>query len=313
LILRAARWLGAGMLAADSPLSLSKRLRGAAAVRWLGVGVLTAGTAIVARWLRSAIETRPVAHEPGPSRIADPAAARAEQRLADTLLWRLVERRIALRALQPFRQRPTFKPPVVLNLDHGPGGVASALAAILPLDATLVAVDSAPGMAALARNRLRRRVPRRTVGFVQALPQSLPFRDGAFDLVISAGGMHRWPNPHAVLVEVERLLAEAGRYFGIDLRRDLNLGQWLLVRFVQGTLVPRDLRQIDEPSSSIGAAYTPQEAEWLAARAKLPGLRITSGPAWLLVEASRRPAACVISNSTGVLSTTRDHIKGDRQ
>jgi SAM-dependent methyltransferase len=172
----------------------------------------------------------------------------------------------------------------------GACGLAAALAALLPADATLVATDSPPGMADLARHRACRRVPYRTIHFVRARPHALPFHDGAFDLAVSAGGLHQWPNPHAALVEVRRTLAAGGRYFVVDLRRDLNLAQWLLVRLVQSVVVPRDLRAIDEPSSSIGAAYAPHEAEWLAARAQLPDLRITRGPAWLAIEPSSSTA-----------------------
>jgi SAM-dependent methyltransferase len=260
------------------------------AARWLGVAALTASTATAARWLRAAIAARPWAHEPGRPAADDPAAARDEQRLADTLLWRFLERRVALRAVRPLRERPTFRRLRVLNLDHGPGGVACALADLLPQDATLVAADSIPGMADLARHRARRRVPYRTIQFVRARPHALPFQDGAFDLVVSAGGLHQWPNPHAVLVEARRTLADGGRYFVGDLRRDLNLAQWLLVRLLQAVVVPRDLRAIDEPSSSIGAAYAPHEAEWLAARAQLPDLRITRGPGWLAIEPSSSAA-----------------------
>jgi SAM-dependent methyltransferase len=258
-------------------------------VRWLGAAALTASTAIAARWLRAAMAARPRAHEPGIPAASDPAAARDEQRLADTLLWRWAEREVALRAVQPFRERPGFQPLRVLDLDHGPGGVACALAALLPQDATLVAVDVPAGMADLARHRALRRVPYRTIHFVRAAPQALPFQDGAFDLMVSAGGLHHWANPYASLVEVAHVLAARGRYYVVDLRRDLNLAQWLLVRLLQAVFTPRNLRAIDEPTASIAAAYVPHEAEWLAARAKLPDVRIAQGPGWLAIEPS--PAA----------------------
>jgi ubiquinone/menaquinone biosynthesis C-methylase UbiE len=256
------------------------------AARLLAAGLLTAATAVATRWLRVALETRPNAHEPGPAAANVPAAARDEQRLADTTLWRAVERRVAMHALQPFRARPPLHRLRILNLDHGPGGIAAALAALLPQDATLVASDATAGMAALARHRLRRRVPHRRPHFVQTWSHVLPFQDDTFDLVVSSGGMHQWPNPHAALVEIERVLAQGGRYYVLDLRRDLNLALWLLVRFVQAVLTPRDLRAIDEPSSSVAAAYVKHEAEWLAARAKLRDFSIRLGPAWLIVEPS---------------------------
>ena len=254
------------------------------------LALLTGTTATVALWLRRAVETRPRWREPAAAAADDPPAARDEQRLADTLLWRVAERWLALQAVRPLLVRPTFKPPRVLNLDHGPGGLACALARRLPGDATLVAVDTTPGMAHLARHRGARRLRYRTVHFAQAWPHDLPFRDGAFDAVVSAGGLHQWPNPHQTLVEVRRALADGGRYYVADFRRDVSLVQWLLVRFVQAVMTPRNLQAFDEPSASIAAAYAPHEAEWLAARAKLPDLQVRLRLGWLRIEpSSKRP------------------------
>ena len=82
----------------------------------------------------------------------------------------------------------------------------------------MVATDAQAGMAELARERARRsrgagaagrRAP---VVFVRARPERLPFRDGAFDLVVSAGGLHQWRDPVGALREVGRTLVpeEAG-------------------------------------------------------------------------------------------------------
>jgi SAM-dependent methyltransferase len=255
------------------------------------VTAATAATALGARWLRGAVEARPRQRWPGPPAACEPAAARDEQRLADALVWRWVEARLARRAVEPFRVRPSLRPLRVLNLDHGPGGVASALALATPQDATIVAVDAVPGMAELARRRARRRGAGGNLHFVRAWPDRLPLADAAFDLVVSAGGLHQWPQVEAGLAEVRRVLRPEGHYLLADLRRDLRLPLWLVVRLVQATLVPRDLRTLHEPSASIAAAYAPPEAEWLAARARLPGLHLTRGPGWLMIERADKDAA----------------------
>jgi ubiquinone/menaquinone biosynthesis C-methylase UbiE len=213
-----------------------------------------------------------------------PAAARDEQRLADTRLWRMAEARVARRALAPFRVRPSLRRLRVLNLDHGPGGVAAALARQAPQDSLVLAVDPLEGMADLARNRAARWGHRAPLDFARAWSFSLPFADGSFDLVVSAVALHQWPNPEAVLGEIARVLTPQGRYFILDLRRDMPVALWLLAQLVQTFLTPKDLRNMGEPGASIGAAYAPHEAEWFAARAKLPDLRIARGPAWITIE-----------------------------
>jgi SAM-dependent methyltransferase len=251
------------------------------AARWLAV---TACTAFVSRWLSIVVQERPAQREPGPPAARLPAAARAEQQLADSRLWRWVERWIARRALAPFRVQPSFRPLRVLNLDHGPGGIACALAGQAPQDAVVVAVDAVPGMAELARHRAARRLMRRQVHFVRAWPLYFPFAAESFDLVVSVAGMHQWPNAEVVLSEVRRVLRPDGRYLIVDFRRDLSLPLWILARILQSLVTPRDLRAAGEPGRSIAAAYVPHEAEWLAARAKLPDLRVEPGPAWLAIQ-----------------------------
>lgn len=255
--------------------------------QWMVVAALTAATAAAAyaaRWIRDAIESQPLLPVPASPAARDPAAARAQQRLADTWLWRLVEGRIAAHALRPFRERPGLERLRVLNLDHGPGGVAAALAAQAPQDALVVATDVVPGMAALAAHRAARRGVRAALRFVQASPAALPFASEAFHLVVSAGGMHQWPRPQAALEEVRRVLAPGGRYLILEARRDMPSALWVVVQLVQRRLAPRDLRAIDEPSASLRAAYAPREVEWFAARAGLPDLRVRAGRWWVALE-----------------------------
>ena len=248
---------------------------------WMG---LTALTAISSRWLSNALHSYPRTRAPGPSAACHPAASRDEQHLADSPLWPLAESLLVERALRPFKLRPTFKPLRILNLDHGPGGIAIALRRRAALDSTIVAADSVAGMDDLARHRAARRGATRPIQFLQSWTQGLPFHDHTFDLVITSGGFHSWPYPEQTLAEIARVLTPGGRYLVADFRRDLSLWQWLLVRLVQALFVPKDLRALGEPAVSIGAAYSPHEAEWLAARAKLPDLQVTRGPAWVMLE-----------------------------
>jgi ubiquinone/menaquinone biosynthesis C-methylase UbiE len=258
--------------------------------RWGALAALSATTAYASRWLRDALEARTRVRVPTLPAAADPPAARAEQRLAESPLWRVAERRLASRALLPFRVRPTFRPLRVLNVDHGPGGVALALAAGAPQDALVVATDAQAGMAELARERAGRRGVRAALAFVRAAPDRLPFRAGAFDLAVSAGALHQWRDPEGALRELGRTLAPGapgeapGRYLVADLRRDVSLPVWLLLRLGQSLFAPRALRALDEPSASYRAAFAPPEAEWLAARAKLPDLNVLAEAAWLMIE-----------------------------
>ena len=258
--------------------------------RWASLTALSATTAYAARWLRDAVDARARGRVPGFPAASSPAAVRAQQRLADTRLWRLVERRLVGALLTPYRVRPGLRPLRILDVDHGPGGVAWSLAAEAPQDALVVATDARAGMAELLRERAARRGTRARLALVRAAPEHLPFADGAFDLTVSAGALHDWRDPEGALREVRRQLAApepgagGGRYLVADLRRDTGWPVWLLIRLAQTLGSPAALRALDEPSASYRSAYSPSEAEWLAARAKLPDLNVRNGAAWLMIE-----------------------------
>ena len=257
---------------------------GGAVWRALVWAAVTACTAGASRWLRDVLAERPGARQTGASAACDPAAARDQQRLADTRLWRLVERRVAVQALAPDRSRPGLRALRILNLDHGPGGIAAALAALAPQDATVVALDHLAGMAALARHRAARRHPRATLTFTQGWTSALPFPDASFDLVVTAAGLHEWPQARPSLQEIGRVLRPGGRYCLLDLRRDCSLPAWLLLRLAGSLFGPPDLKAFGEPQGSIAAAYTPREVAGLASLAGLRAHRVTLGPLWLRLE-----------------------------
>lgn len=65
-----------------------------------------------------------------------------------------------------------------------------------------------------------RRAAGRTGGLAAGAAEALPFRDGAFDTVVSASAFHYWPEPRAGLAEARRVLAPGGRLLLVDWARD---------------------------------------------------------------------------------------------
>jgi ubiquinone/menaquinone biosynthesis C-methylase UbiE len=112
----------------------------------------------------------------------------------------------------------------VLDVSCGPGEVLVQLASIAPsLRTTGVDVDA--GMIARAQRKAARFPTRRpapdpesgpttTAGrpqFVVADVGAMPFPDASFDLVVSSFAVHHWPDRHAGLAEVMRVLRPGGR------------------------------------------------------------------------------------------------------
>ena len=89
----------------------------------------------------------------------------------------------------------------VLELAFGTGHLA---AEALARGATVVGVDVAPAMVALARQR----VPR--ASFHEGDAESLPFKDGQFDAVICCFGLMHFAEPARALREMARVLKPDG-------------------------------------------------------------------------------------------------------
>jgi malonyl-CoA O-methyltransferase len=91
----------------------------------------------------------------------------------------------------------------VLDVGSGTGALLARLAAARPALRT-AAIDLAPGMAAATRARL----PAALVAAADA--EALPFRDGAFDLVLSTSTLQWLPRLEPAFAEARRVLAPGG-------------------------------------------------------------------------------------------------------
>ena len=63
--------------------------------------------------------------------------------------------------------------------------------------------------------------------FIAASAQSLPYRDGSFDVAMCTAAFHHFPDPGAALQEVRRVLRPQGRLFIADPCRDQSAGTWV--------------------------------------------------------------------------------------
>ena len=251
------------------------------ACRWL---ITTLTTAVITRWLRYALEDRPrmrCAHA-----TEEEVGLSAAQYARFMQRWPLaaIYRRIALLAGQRLARAGSVpgRPLRVLDVGCGPGMLANDIAAARP-DATVIALDRSAAM--LHAGRRQRRSSR--VCLIQGDGAALPLREEAVDLVVATLALHHWRDGEAVLREVRRVLPATGRVLLFDLRRDMALPLWLLVRLA--TLFVGRVAQLPggEPAASVAAAYTPAEAEWLAGRAGLRGVFARSGFAWLWLDGTR--------------------------
>ncbi|MBI2887495.1 MAG: class I SAM-dependent methyltransferase [Chloroflexi bacterium] len=173
-----------------------------------------------------------------------------------------------------------------LDIGCGPGHLTAQLARLSP-GLRLVGLDLAPEMLRLASHTYGDADGRLT--WQQGQAEALPFPDRHFDLVVSSFSLHEWAEPVCVFDEIARVLKPGGRFAIFDSRRDMAAPAWLLLWLAQRLVVPTALADMDEPTGSVRAAYTPRELVALAQRSQLPPWRVASGFFWLSLENANTP------------------------
>ena len=108
------------------------------------------------------------------------------------------------------RRVADLKPQRVLEVACGSGQVTRQLHRVLSAHSTIVATDLSASMLAYAQSTL----PAVTrVRWQEADGMSLPFDDGAFDVVVCQFGLMFFPDPATGLREMARVLASGGHAF----------------------------------------------------------------------------------------------------
>jgi ubiquinone/menaquinone biosynthesis C-methylase UbiE len=138
---------------------------------------------------------------------------------------------------------------------------------------TLKGLDISPDMIALAERNARAYGLADRVEYVHSSGDRMPFDDSTFDAVFTNGSLHEWAEPQKTFDEIWRVLKPGGQAFISDLRRDM----FALVRwFLWINIEPREMRS--GFTTSVNAAYTPDELKGLIQGTKLEGCRVSSSP-----------------------------------
>jgi ubiquinone/menaquinone biosynthesis C-methylase UbiE len=104
----------------------------------------------------------------------------------------------------------------LLDLGCGTASLAPRLDGWGARPASYVGVDLSVQML----HATQRRLHDTHASVVAAAAEALPFREGAFDTVVSASSLHYWEDPAAGLAEARRVLVPGGRLLLVDWARD---------------------------------------------------------------------------------------------
>ena len=116
--------------------------------------------------------------------------------------------------------RAVDRPEAVLDVGCGTGALLGEIGARWP-QARLAGVDAAPGMAAVARQRLP------AADIRDGVAESLPWPEGTFDLVVTTHSIHHWRDKVQGIREVARVLRTDGLFLLADITGDGPVG-WIV-------------------------------------------------------------------------------------
>jgi len=149
----------------------------------------------------------------------------------------------------------------MLDLGTGPGSIPLLVCARIP-DCTVLGVDLADSMLAIAEARLLASPFAERVEFRRADVKALPFEDASFDAVFSNTILHHIPEPADMLREARRVLAPGGALLIRDLYRPPSperAGELVALHAADAGPRQRELFR-----ASLGAALTCAELRILA-------------------------------------------------
>lgn len=117
----------------------------------------------------------------------------------------------------------------LLDVGSGPGLLAVEIGR-RARDLQVTTLESSSDVVQVAEARIHAAGLGRQLKVARGEPDDIPFPDASFDLVVSAGALHRWDEPEAVLGEIHRVLRTGGKAWVYDLRREVPEESWDLVR-----------------------------------------------------------------------------------
>jgi ubiquinone/menaquinone biosynthesis C-methylase UbiE len=166
-----------------------------------------------------------------------------------------------------------------LALEIGPGPGYLGLEWLKNTHATaLKGLDISADMITVAERNARTYGLSERVEYIHSSGAKLPFEDGLFDAVFTAGSLHEWSEPKETLNEAYRVLKAGGRLLISDLRRDIfPLLKWYLWLIAKPKAIRPGLL------TSINAAYTPDEVRTLIQKSKWYSCDITGSPIGLKI------------------------------
>ncbi len=89
--------------------------------------------------------------------------------------------------------------------------------------------------------------------------KKIPIESSFFDVVSTSLSLHHWDDPKEILKEIHRVIKIGGRFILFDFYRNAPWIWFNYLTFITKRIVPKVLRNANEPKGSLLASYTEEE------------------------------------------------------
>ena len=213
--------------------------------------------------------------------LDSPEVATAFERMTNFLPFKILHRRI-LSELKKYNPKGKL-----VDLGCGSGNLIVQIAHDFPM-LDLIGIDISSEILELAKKRALKSNLNKKIKFKIGSVENLPFSDNSIDFLISSLSLHHWQEPIKALGEAFRVLNQKGILLIFDFRRDARKFFYGLLKFATRVVVPKALKEINEPIGSLQAGYTPTEIRHLVSQTSFNNIEIVPSLAWMFIEMKKK-------------------------
>lgn len=206
-----------------------------------------------------------------------PEVAAAFEKMTNFLPFKILRRRI-LSELKKYNLKGKL-----VDLGCGSGNLIIQIANNFP-NLDLKGVDISSDVLELAKKRVLENNLNKKIEFKIGSAADFPFSDNSIDFIISTLSLHHWQEPTKALSEIFRVLKQNGIFLIFDFRRDARKFFYGLLKFVTKVVVPKVLKEINEPIGSLQAGYTPTEIRRIISQTSFDNIEIDPYLAWMFIK-----------------------------
>ncbi|MFX0025872.1 MAG: class I SAM-dependent methyltransferase [Candidatus Hermodarchaeota archaeon] len=208
--------------------------------------------------------------------IYSPEVAKAFEKMTNFLPFKILRRRI-ISELKKYTVNG-----LLVDVGCGSGNLIVEIAQkFKTID--LIGVDISDEILELAKQRAIKDEFNERIKFEIGNVEKLPFTDNSIDFIVSSLSLHHWTNPKMAFKELFRTLKENGSLLVFDFRRNSRKFFYGLLKFATKIVVPKALKEINEPLGSLQAGYTAEEVKGILSQINIPKVEIKPFLAWMFV------------------------------